>query len=164
MLVYDFSSKILKNERIMRILFLFVSIFLVCACTTERDISERDLLLTSTVWKEVSDVSDTKDGSTGYVSYKPDGTYEVVYKQAWKKQDLIVKGVWKWVSESEIATQTNEMILEGVSSKLDYKEDNYHILRVTELSKGKLEGIGRHMLDAENSGFAKTESFIASAE
>jgi len=147
----------------MKFLLPVFAIVLLLSCSSEKNAQADDtVLLTSVSWERAGE-GNPKTFSA--MKINTDGTYEMTeegYNESGTKVEVTItmRGTWKWGANREIITNNTEMVMNGESHKLDDKDHRY-VLRITELSKDKLVGISRNIYDAEDSGFAYTESYVA---
>ena len=102
-------------------------------------------LLTSVTWS----VDNEKESET--YKFELNG----MFKHSFPGSELFVDGKWEWISDTEITLQNTDISIQDFKDKFLQKPTNKTVIRITAISENKLEGVTRHLLDAEDSGFAK---------
>lgn len=138
-----------------KLLAILIAITLLSSCSSEQAIgNEKTALLTAVAWKT---------GPTSNYSvdkFNADGTYTVTFKGPLMME---VRGTWEWISQNEISMQDTEIRIDGRVDKFGEKKKSTDktIIKITSLSSDKLIGLTHHVLDAEDSGFAKEITYTA---
>ena len=144
-----------------RYTLILTALFGLLSCNSDREkTSDINTLLTSTEWTVPVDADDKKN-LKGVWSFKADGTYIENFDTKENVDKIVLKGNWKWISESEVSIVYKSMLLNGENHKLNDNDDDSYILRITELTKTDLKVIKRFNGDSEDSGFAKEVTYIA---
>lgn len=135
-----------------KLVVILSALVLLGSCNSEQAVgNEKTALLTAVAWKT---------GPTSRYSidkFNSDGTYTMTFKEPMME----VRGTWEWISPDEISMLDTEIRINGMVDKMHKKPTDKTIIRITSLSEGKLIGIQHHVLDSEDSGFAKQISYTA---
>lgn len=142
-------------KNVVVILFFTLSI---SGCSSELSREEKQILLSETKWTVPADPYRKLDGVW---SFKTDGSYEENFDQPNNKERIILKGKWEWISDVELNIKYTQMNISGKDHIFKPANEDKRVLRIVELSKKKLIVISRHILDAEDSGFASTVTYYA---
>lgn len=138
------------------IILLFA--LLISGCSSEQNREEKQILLSGTNWTVPADPDRKLDGVW---AFSADGTYEENFDQPNNKDRIVLKGKWEWISDTELTIQYIQMKINGKNYDLEPASEDKRVLRIVELSKEKLIVVSRHILDAEDSGFASTVTYLA---
>ncbi len=135
-----------------KVLIILAVVALFDSCNSDQTlVNEKTAMLTSIAWK-------TGIGSDYSVDkFNSDGTYTMKFSRI----SLEVYGVWEWVSPTEISMQETELLMKGRILKIKTKPTNKTIIRIMSISPEKIVGLTHHILDAEDSGFAKEIAYTA---
>lgn len=139
---------------------ILAALFGLLSCSDIDESSDINTLLTSTEWTVPIDSYDQK-ALKGVWTFQADGTYTENFDKNENVDKVVLKGAWKWLSESEVSIVYKSMLLNGVNYELNHDHDEFYILRITELTKKDLKVIKRFNGDSEDSGFAREVNYIA---
>jgi hypothetical protein len=135
----------------MKSLSFFLTALVFVACSSEQaHENEMTPALTAKAWKF---------GGESTLKFNDDGSYLIEFSKS--KMDFKENGVWEWMSKTEIVLTRTAFSFDDRIEKIKPNADDRQVYRITNLTSEKIEGISRHFLDAEDSGFAKPFSFEA---
>lgn len=143
------------------LIVIMISLYGLTSCNNEGEgISDIKKILTTTTWTVPADDKNPKSLEEVF-SFNSDGSYIKNLDRENSPYKIIMKGTWKWESETELSILTNEMIVNGESFDLGVDDNDRCIFRIIGISRESLSVISRNIGDAEDSGFARNRTYAA---
>jgi hypothetical protein len=124
------------------------------SCSFSNTDFDQTKLLTSNIWKLESN---RKVKNEELITFNSDGSFTITSDN----DNYNSSGVWKWVEHNELFLQYKSLTISGITAELN--RSNYYI-RIQEISDERLVTRSRYETDDWDSGFAKTEVYIAAVK